>query len=166
MSRRNFGKRKRGEAYEGYGYGTQRLLLFTNARKHIENSIANGYFCEAIAVIESIISDRLESRISYITKSNVAFKPLGWLIRRMRALETDEELRRLIAQLDSWRELRNGAIHELPKVERGKPKTSWQDRVANLRSSATDGYHLLRAIYNRVADLNPRHIDRVFDPLT
>ena len=76
--------RSRGKAYAGKGYGTRRRLLFEAARDHIERSIEVGFFCEAIAVSESIIADRLESRLSWLTKQNVGFKTLGWLVNQMR----------------------------------------------------------------------------------
>jgi hypothetical protein len=49
-------RRQRGEAGEGAGYGTQRRKLQENARRHVELSIEKGFFCEAIAILESIIA--------------------------------------------------------------------------------------------------------------
>jgi hypothetical protein len=154
--------RQRGEAYSGEGYGTLRYNLFRAARDHIESSIKAGYHCEAIAIIESVISDRLESRLSWLSKQNYGFKTLGWLIKKLRGYETDSELTMLLEDLDKWRERRNGAIHELVKVEAGKPHIGWCERMAELATSARDGYELLKRLYHRVADLNPKHLDRVF----
>lgn len=154
--------RRRGQAFEGQGYGTQRRILFEKARDHINKSISDGYFCEAISIIESIISDRLESRLSYLDKKNVGFWTLGKLIVSLLKLETDPELKEIIQQVDKWREKRNKALHEMVKVEADKPALTWEDRIIILRESAIEGYQLTKSLYNRVADLNPRHHDRVF----
>ncbi|MFO0985538.1 MAG: hypothetical protein U1E76_28025 [Planctomycetota bacterium] len=163
------GDRRRGEAYNGKGYGTRRLLLFEAARDQIERSIELAFFCEAIAVSESIISDRLESRLSWLTKQNVGFKTLGWLIKELRKCESDTELTHLLGELDAWRERRNRALHEIVKVADDGPvpdwptrPSDWQVRMDELAVSARAGYELVKRLYHRVADLNPRHHDRVF----
>ena len=79
-------ERLRGEAYTGKGYGTLRYRLFVRARKRIESSIRRGYFCEAIAICESVIGDRLESRLSYLSKKNIGFRNLGHLIINLKIL--------------------------------------------------------------------------------
>jgi hypothetical protein len=155
-------KRKRGNAFEGKGHGRLRRKLFEEARQRIETSIAAGYCCEAIAIIESVITDRLESRLNWLSGENHGFKTLGWLINNLRGSETDSALTDLLDDLDIWREQRNRAIHELVKVEDGKPPMSWSDRMAELATGARLGYELLKRLYHRVADLNPRHKSRVF----
>ncbi len=163
------GERRRGEAFVGHGYGTRRHLLFEAARGHIERSIESRFFCEAIAVSESVIADRLESRLSWLTKQNVGFKTLGWLIKKLQKCETDSELTHLLGELDAWRVRRNGALHEMVKVADDGPvpdwqtrDSDWQVRMAELAVSARAGYELLKRLYHQVADLNPLHGDRVF----
>jgi hypothetical protein len=154
--------RKRGQAFEGKGYGTQRRILFTKARIHIERSISEGYFCEAIAIAESIISDRLESRLSFLEDKNIGFFFFFKLTPGLLKLEKDEKLRELIRQVETWAKCRNRALHEMVKVEADEEERSWEERIAHIRNSAIDGYKLAKAIYHGVADLNPRHMDRVF----
>ena len=162
-------ERRRGEAFTGKGYGNRRFLLFEAARDHIERSLELGFFCEAIAISESVISDRLESRLSWLTKKNVGFKTLGWLIKKLRKCETDPVLLLLLDELDTWREQRNGALHEMVKVADDGPvpdwqtrDSDWQIRMDELSVSARSGYELLKRLYHQVADLNPHHTDRVF----
>jgi len=163
------GDRSRGEAHAGKGYGTRRLLLFEAARDHIERSIELGFFCEAIAISESILADRLESRLSWLTKQNAGFKTLGRLLKELRRCESDPELTHLLVELNDWRDRRNRALHEMVKVADDGPKpdwqtrpTDWEVRVAELKVTARTGYELVKRLYHRVADLNPRHPDRVF----
>ena len=67
-------KRPRGEASSGKGYGSLRYRLFKSAGPHIEKSIREGYYCEAITIIESVITDRLESRLSFLKQNNIGFQ--------------------------------------------------------------------------------------------
>lgn len=154
--------RKRAQAFTGKGYGSLRYQLFVAAKDRIEKSIKAGYFCEAIAISESVIGDRLESRYSYLKKENVGFKTLGSLIKGLENLETDGKMIQILEELNTWRNARNKALHELVKVEDGVPHTSWNDRMTQLKSDAESGYALLCSLYHRVADLNPLHSDRVF----
>ncbi len=153
----------RATAYSGKGYGTLRLHLFENARQHIEKSMENGYYCEAIAIIESVITDRLESRLIYLKPTAIGFRNLGSAISELKGCEEDTVIKAMLCALDNWREKRNSALHELVKIEEGQPMLQWDQRIQSLSSSAGEGYYLLKKLYNRVADLNPRHKDRVFE---
>jgi hypothetical protein len=155
-------RRLRGEAFTGKGYGTLRYHLFKNARNRIETCIREEYYCEAIAISESVIADRLESRLSYLKGENVGFKTLGWLLGSLAKIESDDEIQRIIALLYAWGKKRNRALHELVKVEADESRDPWQTRLDNLEADARDGYELLKWIYTRIADLNPRHSSRAF----
>jgi hypothetical protein len=183
IARHGYSKRGRGQAYQRVGYGTRRLLLQAAARDHIERSIKEGFFCEVIAISESIISDRLESRLSWLAKDfpdqgndtgpnyqyAIGFWELGRLIKWLRVCETDSKLRELLDALDNWRKERNGALHEMVKVAADGPvpdwktqPSDWQRRLDKLAKSACVGYELVKRLYHQVADLNPWHHDRVF----
>ena len=41
----------------------------------------HGFYCEAITLSESIIADRLDSRLSYLKQHNCGFRMLGELVR-------------------------------------------------------------------------------------
>lgn len=154
--------RVRGEAFTGKGHGTLRYQLFMRAKRQIESSMAAGHYCEVIALCESVIADRLESRLSFLTQHNVGFQTLGRLLPDLKQVETDEAISSLLEELDQWRTQRNRALHELVKVEDGIPHTSWEDRIERLGQDAQWGYDLLKKLYHRVADLNLLHSDRVF----
>jgi hypothetical protein len=121
-----------------------------------------GFHCEAIAVIESVITDRLESRLSFLANENVGFQTLGRLIRELRARESDPILLSLMDDVNNWRQARNGAIHELTKVQADVLMKEWGERMQELAVSSAKGYSLLKRLYHRLADLNPRHTDRAF----
>jgi hypothetical protein len=152
--------RKRGEAFAGSGHGTLRRQLQECARDQIERSLSLGFYCEAIALSESIIADRLESRLSFLSGENAGFRNLGGF-GKLKRIESDDELRNIYAEVDQWARRRNRALHEMVKVEAKKPPTDWATRMRENRLAARDGYEIAKRIYHRVADLNPRHADRV-----
>jgi hypothetical protein len=159
----NSKERKRGLAYIRKGYGRQRYRLFRRARKHIIFCIKRGFYLEAITLIESLIADRLESRISYVIDEDYSFKTLGNLVIKARECEKDAEILTIVDKIDQWRAQRNGALHEMVKIEEGT-KLTWKERTERNRQVAIEGYRVLVEIYQRVADLNPLHTDRVFTP--
>lgn len=161
--------RKRGEAFSGDGYGTRRRMLFERARLQIECSIEHGFYCEAITLSESIIADRLESRLSYLRQQNCGFQMLGGLVKELGKEERNQLMLDTVQAVDVWRQLRNRAVHEMVKIAARGPVDDWQDkpcdwdiRTAFLKDTAHHGYELSQHIYLRVAELNPRHHDRVF----
>jgi hypothetical protein len=154
--------RQRGEAYKGKGYGKLRFRLYSAAKERIEKCMELGFYGEAVIIIESVITDRLESRISFLQKENVGFRNLGPLIHEAKKVETDGKTLVLLDELDKWRENRNVAVHELVKIEEGLEPMGWTDRLVSIADTAKEGYRLLKLLYARVADLNPRHTDRVF----
>jgi hypothetical protein len=112
-----------------------------------------GFFLEAITLIESLATDRLESRLSFLTGTNRGFENLGPLIKDMRKHETDPALRALVDQdLDAWRQMRNASLHEMPKLAAGDSST-WEDRVQFLVIVAIEGLDVLRQLSNQIRAL-------------
>lgn len=149
-------KRRRAQAEEPEGaVGTLRYDLYVKANERIVEAIDAGYFLEAICLVESFVSDRLESRVSYLSGSDFGFQTLGRLIQESRRTEDDEVLvDELLPALDDWRRRRNTAAHELVKIEAcdGK-RESWSERLARCRTVAVDGHALMKRIGVRINEL-------------
>jgi len=160
--------RLRGEAFTGKRYGTMRRELQEKARDQIEQSICEGYYCEAVAIIESVVSDRLESRLAFLkNQPGLGFMTLYDLVRELRCLESDPEMASIIEDVDAWRVRRNRALHELVKVQADVPCKTWDHRKRQVAATATEGYEMLKRLYYRVAALNPlSHSERVFPRAT
>src|SRR5450759_2776676 len=122
-------ERLRAEAYSGKGFGALRRQLQEHARDRIKNSIRRRFFCEAIAITESAIADRLESRLSFLEGKNAGFMNLGPLLGRLGRCEDDVELKALLNEIDAWRRRRNEGLHELVKVEAVEEPRTWQQRM-------------------------------------
>lgn len=157
----NSKNRERAEAFTGEGYGRQRYRLFCAARERIIFCIKRGFYLEAITIIESIIADRLESRISHLQGENYGFETLGVSIRKAKRLDNDTKMRAILDRIDEWRKERNRSLHEMVKIEKGT-KLTWNERTKRNKSIAIEGYRVLVEMYQRVAALNPRHTDLVF----
>ena len=138
--------RERALALPENNIGQKRYQIYKNAFGHINKAIENSYYLEAITLIESLITDRLESRLSHLSQEDFSFKTLGQLIKKNNQIETDEELKQLVAtKLDKWRENRNNALHEMAKLEKDE-QTTWDERMQGLADIAKNGYEILREI--------------------
>lgn len=99
------------------------------------------------------MSDRVESRLTFLKGKDFSFKTLGGLIDESRRIETDPALEDLITpRLDKWRKARNKTLHEMVKLAEGETAT-WIDCVQALIPVANEGRATLRAIDKRYREL-------------
>ena len=133
--------------------GKQRQELYIHAVVQIKQALENGFFLEAIAIEESLIADRLESRLSQLLGWDFSHKTLNKLISTTRNKETDQALRDIVLNdLDEWRKARNSAIHEMVKLDDGDTRT-WQDRMEALGPIAKSGFKLFRVVDRNISRL-------------
>lgn len=124
--------------------------MYRAAYARINEANKAGFHLEAITIVESIVADRLESRLTQVIGKDFSFQHLGSLITKARQVEEDPILYALIDKdLDNWRKSRNKALHEMAKIATGDTAT-WADRVAGLVPISKDGLALLRKITNRI----------------
>jgi len=136
-------KRNRAIAAPYAGVGASRYRLYAKAWKRIKQAICDEYYLEAITLLESILTDRMESRASYLKQTNQGFQNLGDLINTLRISEQVDELKAILGVIDAWRIRRNKAIHEMVKFEEGTVKR-WEQSIAGLQSIAEDGQCILK----------------------
>lgn len=146
-------KRTRAIAVPGSPVGGMRYKLYRQAHAQINLALEQGFYLEAITLVESLASDRIESRLTFLRQSDFSFKTLGCLIAESRRVETDQLLKDLVTQrLDAWRVTRNKSLHEMAKLADGDA-TSWNDRVQAVIPVAKEGLATLRAIDKRYKEL-------------
>lgn len=146
-------KRTRAIASPGSVTAKDRAEMYKSAHSRIAESSKAGFHLEAITIIESLISDRLESRLTFVLQRDFSFQHLGSLITKARQVETDPTLKNLVDNdLDSWRKSRNKALHEMAKIAEGDTST-WQDRVNGLVPISEDGLKLLKIIDKQIKAL-------------
>lgn len=143
--------RKRAVATPGTTVRRTRGWLYRQAFAQIKKAQEQGFYLEAITLVESLITDRLESRLSHLKGKDFSFKTLGSLIEAISQCETDAEIKTLVRdELDPWRHERNRALHEMAKLAEGEEST-WQERTERLAPTARRGSALLRKIDKHVS---------------
>lgn len=94
--------------------------MYKRAFSHIKHASDAGHYLESIAIIESLISDRLESRLSFLLQKNFGFHTLGASIQIASRVEPDPELRAIILEgVNEWGRKRNAALFERAKMADG-----------------------------------------------
>jgi len=143
---KNMPKRKRAIVEENSTVGKHRREIYKSVFKKIKLANEAGFYLEAITLIESLITDRLESRLSYLDRKDFSFKTIGKLIKKTKQIETDSELKILIeTDLFEWSDDRNKSLHEMAKIAEGD-FSSWDEKYLKLKKIASDGMALLRKI--------------------
>jgi len=123
----------------GTDIGKRRHSFYTAAFKHITDPIDKGFYLEAITLIESVITDRLEGHLTTLLGADFSYKTLGDIIEKTKKRETDEILQKLIIQdLDQWRIKRNSSLHGMVKFEEGD-SSNFYERRKNLSAIAKEG---------------------------
>jgi hypothetical protein len=126
---------------------------FTYAFNRINESIANEYFLEAIALCESIISDRLLSHVSFHKKMIGDVKTtLGSLIKTAQKIHKQpiewKDEPDLLKALDEWRDARNRCVHSAAKSSPTEPTLSVIEFNRLAKASASKGKRLARYFCN------------------
>ena len=128
--------------------------LFRKAFSRIEKSISRGFHLEAIAIIESLICDRLETSITAITRESTGVKNLGPLLKKLK--ECPEFPRVLVGEIDLWRSDRNLVMHRMVKIT-SEEVFDWQSRMKFARTTAIEGFRLVKKVHaatNRIKRQN------------
>jgi len=128
--------------------GQERYEIIKAVISRYNTAIEHSFFLEATALMESLISDRLESRLGELIKKPVSFYTIGNLLNALRKIETDTVLKEIInKQINSWCGDRNTVIHQAAKIELGKKK-EWNDFHKQAEKTAKDGRKIFDA-YNK-----------------
>ena len=128
--------------------GKLRYNIFKSAIGRIKESIEKGFFLESITLCESLISDRLESRLNFLDGSDkYSFQPLGALQKGIGNLEKNEEFKQLVSgDLNDWRLSRNKALHRMAKISSNHQKT-WESKMMESELIAIEGERVRSEIF-------------------
>ncbi len=131
--------------------GKARYELIKNAIGRVLQSQKEGYYLEAIAILESLIADRLESALSDSENKSIGFKNLGTLIDfAKKSSQLDSEIKQVtVNDLDTWRVTRNVALHQMVKLETGNLH-DWDGRYNELEEQVQNGIEIFKKISNRI----------------
>ncbi len=131
----------------------EKFRAYAFAFSRINQALDKAFPLEAIAMEESIISDRLRA---YCEANNLPLKGhlgLNYLITTVgKALQTNScpELSEFLVSADSWRDKRNKLIHKVVKTEKSgeAPEISHKDFIPQAMEIAKTGKDLARTICN------------------
>jgi hypothetical protein len=135
------------------GLGDRRYERYCGAFDWVVHCVEAGYFLEAISVLDSIIWDRLSSRLGYMSGEQVDDRDtLGKICTGLvgasgtGGFERDTYFRNVELQIKQWVKKRNQAVHATAKVFRDE--TSDKDFRAILqlhKKTAEEGILYLQA---------------------
>lgn len=126
----------------------KRFDRYYNVLYQYNNAVEKGFYIEAITLMESLLSDRLESLLNQLgSTSEYSFLPLGNLLSALKKYRTLSEFEEIINKLDDWRKSRNHAIHEMAKISDSR---SFQDDYSVLKGFALEGYELFKQLNTKI----------------
>lgn len=146
----------------GNDVGKRRQRIYAAGARRLKEAMDAGFHIEAIALCESLLSDRLESRRAWLGRQHESkreFGTLGRLATKLLGQHSKEagdpiEANNLIYEdCVKWADARNKAIHEMFKLAEGG-ESDWDLRYAALETVADRGLKLTRRLSAAVKKSN------------
>lgn len=136
-------------------FGDRRARRYTAAFDWVMESIETGHYLEAVAVLDSLLSDRLASRYWHVRKERPTSKDTvaglcrklleGFDIKTNPAVETDRSFIAVIEAIKVWTAARNDAIHATAKIfSMDDPDAEFASALELHCATAIDGVRLLQ----------------------
>ena len=120
---------------------------YKEAFARINDAIELGFFIEAIAIEEGIISDRLTSHLSYFGKlPKSKFPTLKKLTEAWEKIAGTDIEKKLIAKIDKWRDARNHAVHGIVKCSDETKNDSVNAFLKEAKDSAAKGLEIVNEL--------------------
>lgn len=139
--------------------GLEKYEIIKAAISRYNTAIEHSFFLEATAIIESLISDRLESRLGELKKEPISFNTIGNLLNALRKIETDPVLKEIMnKQINNWCADRNTVIHQAAKIELGKKK-DWKDFLKQAEKTAKNGRKIFDEYNKQLKKLRRKKIN-------
>ena len=135
--------------------GTKRYRRCVAAFDRVEHCLQERYYIEAIAILDSLISDRLASRLGFLANQEISAQlTCGQLCNQLvgastaasgSGAEKKHEFRAIVGDIQSWVQRRNDAMHGTAKILRGdEPDVTFDDMLKSHCQDAVNGRELLR----------------------
>lgn len=133
-------KRSRPESAAEIRMERNKLLKFCHFR--LKEALRDGYYLEAIAITDSIMTDRLESILARSLQANPEFRALGEAIKDVQKLDIDFVDSDLLDLLTKWSWKRNRWLHEMARIPEGE-SLAVHVRIEKAKETAFEGKQLL-----------------------
>lgn len=122
--------------------GEIRRDRYQRVLEQYKRAMESGFYLEAVTLMESIISDRLESRATYLGKTT-GFDTLGKLCN---ILSSDTVLKDIIPQIVDWKNGRNRMLHEMSKIDASDMAEDFGEKYESGRLLAQSGLDIFRQV--------------------
>lgn len=137
----------------------RRYELYRLAHEHLQEAYKAGFFIECVSICDSIISDRLDARLQFLSRKTSKLAPvqsLGHIIKQINksGLETAPDIIDIYQSLAMWAEKRNAVVHQFVKVTDGDELHSGKERIAYGKKTAKEGIELARKVSNLIRKHN------------
>lgn len=138
--------------------GSARHSIYKDAIDRYHMAMDSGFYIEAISLMESLISDRIESLLNACAerkntddskRTEYSYQPLGSLVASALKAEDIRNYQPMVEEVNKikdWKTKRNGAIHEMAKLSDTKIGQPFSEKYANLKCVAEEGYRLFREL--------------------
>ena len=123
--------------------GLTKFQLYKKTYARIDRAISSGFHIEAVALLESIICDRLESLLTVLTEEPVNASTIGKLLDKLKKFNAISPA--LEVELRRWNKERGLVIHQFVKITTNT-ETSWNSRLRYARDTALHGKEVLRSL--------------------
>ncbi|MSZ94763.1 MAG: hypothetical protein F2587_00860 [Actinobacteria bacterium] len=112
----------------------------------IKQAIQMGFFLEAIALIDSVSTDRFESILSRATGKELVFRELAATIKEFKILKIQFiDDHSLVDEFEKWIHSRNRWIHEFARLAENE-NMNYRDRRKATQACAIAGHELLKRL--------------------
>lgn len=133
--------------------GRERYEIIKSVISRYNTAMEHRFFLEATALMESLICDRLESRLGELTNSPVKFSTIGKLLQDLNKVESDPILKQIMnTKFNGWSGQRNKTIHRAAKIEMGEKK-DWDKFLLMAESTAKTGKEFFYAYSTQLNNL-------------
>jgi hypothetical protein len=134
--------------------GKNRQELYRKASGRIKAATTAGFYLESIALIESMIADRIESLLETYNPNEedrkTDFQALGPLLNELKKINPSADLLDCINKIEAWKWQRNVALHEMVKIEKNN-FISWDKKQSEAKDAVEKGLKLFNLLKNIVA---------------
>ena len=133
--------------------GKERHNRYAAAIDKCNAAMQAGFYVESIAIIESLIGDRLESISNQISGGGQDYKTVSKLIEYLKGKNANSllnpDILSTLELISDWFKKRSFAVHELAKLT-PDIKESFSDSYNKLPNIAEEGLSLFRQIDNQI----------------
>ncbi len=120
----------------------ERYVQIKDGMEQYKKAINDGYYIEAIALMESAISDRMESALNYLYPlKDYSYGTVGRLAEAL--MNSNCYSKKLLSDIKIWSKKRNDTIHQMMKLLPDQNE-SFQQRYDDLKQCAEEGLKLFR----------------------